>query len=56
MNAEHNYGLLHHDFHPKSGYAVFHATATLFTGLAFDGEFAAGSGTRVFRFKTRTVW
>lgn len=51
MDGEHNYGLLHHDFHPKSGYAVFHAMATLYTGLAFDGELAAGNGRSLFRFK-----
>lgn len=53
FNAEHGYGLLTRDFHPRDGFAAFSALATLLEGFDFMQRFENPSGRVAYLFTGR---
>lgn len=51
LDAEHCYGLMTYDFHPKYGYGVFSALAGLYAGTKFDADLKPLPGQFCFRFR-----
>ena len=51
-NAEHNYGMLDHEFYPKPVYSVYNMLAGTFRNARFHRELQAGSGSYIFEFST----
>lgn len=48
--AEHNYGMLDHEFYPKPVYSVYNMLAGRFREARFRRQFEAGAGSYVFEF------
>ena len=53
FNAEHGYGLLTRDYHPRDGFAAFSALATLLEGFDFSQRFENPSGRVAYLFTGR---
>ncbi len=50
-DAEHNYGIVTNDFHPKAGYPAYNNLARLFAGKSFSSQLEMPQGAFAFVFK-----
>ena len=50
-NSEHHYGMLTHDFYPKTVYSVYNMLARRYSGSEFTRQIPAGEGRYLFEFR-----